>query len=203
VLGFSPAGLKEDGSFHSLKIRVPNEEGVRVEARGYYALKHDAAEEAARPDIDGALFWQEEMSGIPVGLRTAVFQVRRGLCEVDGDGDCGSEVPAFPESRWPKPRRADAGRGIIGARRMRQNDVGVQWRGDNSVISRGGRALGAARDWAGHGPTSLGSGDSLGPNDKPVGGGANEVERITGHQGKDLVSIRVQHRDVRWTHYPG
>jgi hypothetical protein len=50
---------------------VPDEKGVSVEAqRGYYELKHDAAEEAARPDIDDAVFSREEMSGIPVGLRT-------------------------------------------------------------------------------------------------------------------------------------
>jgi hypothetical protein len=82
VLGFSPAGLKEDGSFHSLKIRVPNEEGVRVEARGYYALKHDAAEEAARPDIDDAVFWREEMSGIPVGLRTRYSKSGAGYAKL-------------------------------------------------------------------------------------------------------------------------
>jgi len=71
VLGFSPVALKEDGSFHSLKIPVPDEKGVSVEARrGYYALKHDAAEEAARPEIDDTVFSREEMSGIPVGLRT-------------------------------------------------------------------------------------------------------------------------------------
>src|ERR1700693_3035118 len=71
VLGFSPAALKEDGSLHSLKIRVPNMKGISVEARrGDYALKHNAAEEAARPDIDDAVFSREEMSGFPVGLPT-------------------------------------------------------------------------------------------------------------------------------------
>ncbi len=33
VLGFSPADLKPNGTFHALKVRLPNEKGVTIEAR--------------------------------------------------------------------------------------------------------------------------------------------------------------------------
>jgi hypothetical protein len=41
--------------------------------------------------------------------------------------------------------------------------------------------------------------DPLSPNDEPVGGGANEIEGITGNQGKNLASAGIQHRDIRGT----
>jgi VWFA-related protein len=71
VLGFSPGALKTDGSFHSLKIRLPNEKGASIEARrGYYALKADPEEQAARSEIDDAVFSRGEISDIPVVLQT-------------------------------------------------------------------------------------------------------------------------------------
>jgi VWFA-related protein len=71
VLGFSPAALKTDGSFHSLKIRLPSEKGVSIEARrGYYAIKPDSEEQAARSEIDDAVFSRGEISDIPVVLQT-------------------------------------------------------------------------------------------------------------------------------------
>jgi VWFA-related protein len=71
VLGFSPADLKTDGSFHSLKIRLPTEKGVSVEARrGYYALKPDPEEQAARSEIDEAVFSRNEITDIPVVVQT-------------------------------------------------------------------------------------------------------------------------------------
>jgi VWFA-related protein len=71
VLGFSPVALKTDGSFHSLKIRLPNEKGASIEARrGYYALKADPEEQAARSEIDDAVFSRGEINDIPVVLQT-------------------------------------------------------------------------------------------------------------------------------------
>jgi VWFA-related protein len=71
LLGFSPAELKDDGSFHALEIRVPSEKGLTVQARrGYYALAPETAEEVARSEIDEAVLSREQMSGIPVGLQT-------------------------------------------------------------------------------------------------------------------------------------
>ena len=71
LLGFSPAALKEDGSFHALKIRVPKDKGLTVQARrGYYALAPVTAEETARAEIDEAVLSRNPMHGIPVGLQT-------------------------------------------------------------------------------------------------------------------------------------
>jgi VWFA-related protein len=71
VLGFSPADLKTDGSFHSLKVRLPNEKGITVEARrGYYALRPNAEEQVARAEIDEAVFSRNESNDIPVVLQT-------------------------------------------------------------------------------------------------------------------------------------
>ena len=71
VLGFSPAELKEDGSFHSLSVRLPDQKGVSIEARrGYYAVKYDSEEETAKSDIHDAVFSREERNEIPVTVET-------------------------------------------------------------------------------------------------------------------------------------
>ena len=75
VLGFSPTALKANGSFHSLKVRLPNEKGLSIEARrGYYALKRKPEEQAARSEIDDAVFSRDEMSDIPVVLETGFYK---------------------------------------------------------------------------------------------------------------------------------
>jgi VWFA-related protein len=76
VLGFSPQNLKLDGRFHSIKVEVKNPPKLSVQARrGYYAPKHppDAAE-AAKQDIEDALFSQEELHDLPVDLHTQFFK---------------------------------------------------------------------------------------------------------------------------------
>jgi VWFA-related protein len=79
VLGFSPAELKSDGSFHSLKVRLPNQKGISVEARrGYYALKPDSQDRGATAAIDDALFARDEMSDIPVILQTGYSKPNTG-----------------------------------------------------------------------------------------------------------------------------
>lgn len=79
VLGFSPAALKEDGSFHSLKVRVPGPAKVTVEARrGYYAIKNDAKDRMATLDIDNAVFSRDQVSDIPVVLQTGYSKPNSG-----------------------------------------------------------------------------------------------------------------------------
>ena len=71
VLGFSPRDLKLDGSFHALKVRLVAPSGATIEARpGYYALQPETAEEAARSEINDAVFSGTDAAGIPVGLQT-------------------------------------------------------------------------------------------------------------------------------------
>jgi len=77
LLGFAPQNLKLDGSFHALKVIVkttPNT-SLNLQARkGYYAPKKltDAAE-TAKEEIEEALFSRDEMSDLPVELRTRYF----------------------------------------------------------------------------------------------------------------------------------
>ena len=69
-LGFSPAALKADGSFHVLKVRVPNLRGVTINARrGYYALARDPAQDQWA-DIADEVFSRDQIADIPVVLQT-------------------------------------------------------------------------------------------------------------------------------------
>lgn len=80
VLGFSPMNLKMDGSFHKLKVTVKNPTAVQVQARrGYYVPKHAESEtEAAKDQIEDAVFSREEMHDLPVELHTQFFKTSDG-----------------------------------------------------------------------------------------------------------------------------
>jgi hypothetical protein len=79
VLGFSPSELKADGSFHALKVRLPKGKGLNVEARrGYYASKQQPEEQAARAEVEDAVFSREETSSIPVVLQTGYSKPAAG-----------------------------------------------------------------------------------------------------------------------------
>jgi VWFA-related protein len=76
VLGFSPQNLKLDGSFHKLKVTVKEPKKVSLQARrGYYAPRHEAdPAEAAKQEIEDALFSREEMHDLPIELHTQFFK---------------------------------------------------------------------------------------------------------------------------------
>lgn len=76
VLGFAPQNPVADGKFHSLKAKLANGKRYQIEARnGYYALKKPSdPEEAAQQEVREALFSQDEIAGVPAGLRTEVTQ---------------------------------------------------------------------------------------------------------------------------------
>lgn len=76
VLGFTPQGLKMDGKFHSLKVKLKAKTKAEIQARrGYYAPKHapDAAEEAKR-EIEDEVLSVEELHDLPVALHTQFFK---------------------------------------------------------------------------------------------------------------------------------
>ena len=75
-LAYVPANLKFDGRFHSLKVTLLTKERYSIQARrGYYAPKRgETPEEAARRDIDDAVFSQEEHHGVPIGLQTQFYK---------------------------------------------------------------------------------------------------------------------------------
>jgi VWFA-related protein len=76
MLGFTPQNLKNDGSFHALRVTVKPSADLNLQARrGYYAPKHiDDPEETARQEIGSALFSREEMQQLPIGLNTQFFK---------------------------------------------------------------------------------------------------------------------------------
>lgn len=76
LLGFSPQNLKLNGAFHTIKVRLASKNSFEIQARrGYYAprtLKDPA--EAAKEEIQEAVFSQEELNDLPVHLQTQFFK---------------------------------------------------------------------------------------------------------------------------------
>ena len=77
LLGFTPQNLRNDGSFHPLRVTVKPAVNLTVQARhGYYAPKRsDNQAETARQEIEDALFSREEMQELPIDLHTQFFKV--------------------------------------------------------------------------------------------------------------------------------
>src|SRR3984957_4599447 len=76
VLGFSPQNLKVDGHFHTLKVTLVKKAKFTIQARhGYYAPRtiKDPAE-AAKEEIQEAIFSQEEIRDVPIELQTQFFK---------------------------------------------------------------------------------------------------------------------------------
>jgi VWFA-related protein len=76
LIGFSPQNLKLDGSMHTLKVSFVHKTSYRIQARhGYFAPRHvvDPAE-AAKQEIQEALFSQDEIRDLPVDLHTQFFK---------------------------------------------------------------------------------------------------------------------------------
>jgi VWFA-related protein len=84
VLGFSPQNLKLDGSFHKLKVTIKEFKKMNVQARhGYYAPRHEAdPAEAAKQEIEDALFSREEMHDLPVEMQTQFFKTSDDAAKV-------------------------------------------------------------------------------------------------------------------------
>lgn len=76
LLGFTPQNLKFDGRFHSLKVTLLTKGSFTIQARrGFFAPKHSVtAAEAAKQDIEEAVFSQGEEKGIPIALHTQFYK---------------------------------------------------------------------------------------------------------------------------------
>jgi VWFA-related protein len=76
LLAFSPQNLKIDGHYHTLKVSLTGKRSYSVQARrGYYAPRNikDPAE-AAKEEIQEAIFSQEEIHDLPIDLQTQFFK---------------------------------------------------------------------------------------------------------------------------------
>jgi VWFA-related protein len=76
LLAFSPQNLKIDGRYHTLKVSLAGKQKYAVQARhGYYAPLHIVDPvEAAKEEIQEAIFSQEEMRDLPIDLQTQYFK---------------------------------------------------------------------------------------------------------------------------------
>jgi hypothetical protein len=77
VLTFSPANLKENGAFHTLKIRLLNGHGFSVQARkGYFAPgKQTTPEQQATEEIREAVFSPDPIQDLPLELQAQARQI--------------------------------------------------------------------------------------------------------------------------------
>jgi VWFA-related protein len=80
MLGFSPQNLKNDGSFHALRVVVKPSNGLNIQARrGYYApKKQEDAEATALEEIESALFSREDLQELPIDLHTQFYKLDGG-----------------------------------------------------------------------------------------------------------------------------
>jgi VWFA-related protein len=76
LLGFSPQNMKLDGSMHTLKVSFVNKNNYKIQARhGYFAPRHVVDPvEAAKQEIQEALFSQDEIRDLPVDLHMQFFK---------------------------------------------------------------------------------------------------------------------------------
>jgi hypothetical protein len=76
LLGFSPQNMKLDGSLHTLKVSFVHKTNYKIQARhGYFAPRHVVDPvEAAKEEIQEALFSQDEIRDLPVDLHTQFFK---------------------------------------------------------------------------------------------------------------------------------
>jgi VWFA-related protein len=77
LLAIVPEGLKNDGKFHSLNVKLLTKQKYTVQARrGFFAPKRgETPEQLAKQDIEDALFSQEEQEGLPVQLHLQYYKV--------------------------------------------------------------------------------------------------------------------------------
>jgi VWFA-related protein len=76
LLGFSPQNMKLDGSLHTIKVSFVKKTNYKIQARhGYFAPRHVADPvEAAKQEIQEALFSQDEIRDLPVDLHMQFFK---------------------------------------------------------------------------------------------------------------------------------
>jgi VWFA-related protein len=77
VLTFSPANLKIDGRYHSLKVSLAHPEHLTLQARrGYFApARAKDPAEREKQDIQEAVYSPDELSEIPVEVHTQFFKM--------------------------------------------------------------------------------------------------------------------------------
>ena len=77
MLGFSPQNQKMDGHYHTIKVTMAGRQKYTIQARrGYFApKKQDDPREAAKQEIQEAVFSQNEIFDLPLTLQTQYFKI--------------------------------------------------------------------------------------------------------------------------------
>ena len=81
LLGFTPQNLKLDGKYHRLTVTLTGKRKWNLEARhGYFAPKGNIdPEQAAKEEIQQAIFSQEELQDLPLACQTQFFKTANGI----------------------------------------------------------------------------------------------------------------------------
>jgi VWFA-related protein len=76
VLGYTPASLKSDGTFHALTVKLTSPGKLSLQARhGYFASPAgEKPEDKAKQEIADAVFGRDEINELPVELHTQFFK---------------------------------------------------------------------------------------------------------------------------------
>ena len=84
ILGFKPQNAEANGKLHNLKVKIADGGKYSIQARnGYYATKKSAdPEEQAKQEVTETLFSREEISGIPMQLKTEFFKTDDASAEL-------------------------------------------------------------------------------------------------------------------------
>jgi VWFA-related protein len=85
VLGFSPDNLKNDGSYHGLKVKLKDGAKFDIEARrGYWAPSHNVGPaEAAKEELKETMFSRDEIADIPLDVHADLFKPNGAASEVN------------------------------------------------------------------------------------------------------------------------
>ena len=78
ILGFSPSGLKPDGSLHALKVSiVPNPHHYDVDARRSYSApkRLDDPVEQAKQEVTAAIFGRDELRDLAIDIHTGFVRL--------------------------------------------------------------------------------------------------------------------------------
>lgn len=84
LIGFSPSDLKNDGSFHSLKVKLMGREKLQVSGReGYFEPKQKAESlQLENEEISGAIFSKEESRDLPVQMQTQFIRANEPIARL-------------------------------------------------------------------------------------------------------------------------
>jgi hypothetical protein len=77
LLAFVPSGIKSDGKFHTISVKLLTKEHCTIQARrGFFAPTHGKTpDELAKQEIIDAVFSQDEQQGLPVQLHLQYLKV--------------------------------------------------------------------------------------------------------------------------------